>query len=447
MANFTAGTSFSDGVTNDVTAAKLNALVADAVPTSNLALTSTNGTISNFTSSTANITLGTIPTLTAGTTTGTAGIFTSGTITTGLIPTLTTGTTTGTAGIFTSGTITTGLIPTLTTGTTTSTNEVVTNGTITNLSATTSTFLGTITGSTNVVNIGSGQIYKDASGNVGIGTTSPAAKLHVYSASASDKLVRFGPGGLSDVNFITTAKNGVSGSTNGTPQFSLGMDYSTTYEDLASIKFARGAGAQGNILFFTGDQANGAERLRIDSSGNLLVGTTAQGGSALITARSGANRTAGFFDVNVVSSSATPALVLQKFTNDSTTAQVLMQFIMNNGSNGAGQINGNGANAAAFGTYSDSRLKENITALPSQIDNVCALKPCEFDYKDGSGHQIGFIAQEIQEVYPDCVGDRGDGMLTVTGWSKTEARLVKAIQELKAKNDSLEARLQALEAA
>jgi len=82
VANFTAGTSFTDGVTNDVTAAKLNALVADAVPTSSLALASTTGTISNFTASTANITLGTIPTLTAGTTTGTAGIFTSGTVTT-----------------------------------------------------------------------------------------------------------------------------------------------------------------------------------------------------------------------------------------------------------------------------------------------------------------------------------------------------------------------------
>ena len=80
MANFTAGTSFSDGVTNDVTAAKLNALVADAVPTSSLALASTTGTISNFTASTANITLGTIPTLTAGTTTSTAANITSGTI-------------------------------------------------------------------------------------------------------------------------------------------------------------------------------------------------------------------------------------------------------------------------------------------------------------------------------------------------------------------------------
>ena len=56
MANFTAGTSFSDGVTNDVTAAKLNALVADAVPTVNLSLTSTTGTIATFNSTTGTIT-------------------------------------------------------------------------------------------------------------------------------------------------------------------------------------------------------------------------------------------------------------------------------------------------------------------------------------------------------------------------------------------------------
>lgn len=52
MPNFTAGTSFTDGVTNDVTAAKLNALVADAVPTSSLSLNSTTGTIGLFSSGT-----------------------------------------------------------------------------------------------------------------------------------------------------------------------------------------------------------------------------------------------------------------------------------------------------------------------------------------------------------------------------------------------------------
>jgi hypothetical protein len=86
MANFTAGTSFSDGVTNDVTAAKLNALVADAVPTSNLSLNSTTGTIATFNSTTGTIaalnsTTGTIAALNS--TTGTIATLnsTTGTIT------------------------------------------------------------------------------------------------------------------------------------------------------------------------------------------------------------------------------------------------------------------------------------------------------------------------------------------------------------------------------
>jgi len=149
MANFTAGTSFSDGVTNDVTAAKLNALVADAVPTVNLSLNSTTGTIATF-----NSTTGTITGLRS--TTGTVATLNS-----------TTGTITGLNS-------TTGTVATLnsTTGTIATLNS--TTGTIATLVAT-----GTITGSTNVVNIGSGQIYKDASGNVGLGTSSPAYKLDV----------------------------------------------------------------------------------------------------------------------------------------------------------------------------------------------------------------------------------------------------------------------------
>jgi len=217
MPNFTAGTSFTDGVTNDVTAAKLNALVADAVPTSSLALNSTNGTIANFTASTANITLGTIPTLTAGTTTGTAGVFTSGTITTGVIPTLTA-------------------------GTTTSTNAVVTNGTITNLSATTSTFLGTITGSTNVVNIGSGQIYKDASGNVGIGNASPNGTLDV----SGSLIVR----GYNTSNTSVTAQNG----------FALGTVAKNTSP----------SAGQGAISILSNDASN-----RLEASVSLISDATA----------------------------------------------------------------------------------------------------------------------------------------------------------------------------
>jgi hypothetical protein len=195
------------------------------------------------------------------------------------------------------------------------------------------------------------------------------------------------------------------------------------------------------LIFLT----NNTERARIDTSGNLLVGTTSAISSGKLSISNGTNRaivTAGSTgDVGV------EAIRIQKFDNNSTTSQLFVRFTIANDGSGSGQINANGASAAAFGSYSDERLKENIVELPNQLANICALKPSEFDFKDGSGHQIGFIAQEMQEVYPDVVGEGDDGMLTITGWSKTEARLVKAIQELSAKLDAAEARIAALEGA
>jgi len=182
MASLTAGTTFTDGVANDVTAAKLGALVTNATPTSGFIQDRTAETVVavNDTlligdaSDSHNLKRMTVANLLKAPLVSTSGT----------IDSLTTGTTTSTAEIITSGTIatlnsTTGTIATLnsTTGTIATLNS--TTGTITNLSATTSTFLGTITGSTNVVSIGSGQIYKDASGNVGIGVTSPTAKLEI----------------------------------------------------------------------------------------------------------------------------------------------------------------------------------------------------------------------------------------------------------------------------
>ena len=155
MASLTAGTTFVDGVANDVTAAKLGALVTNATPTSGLiqdrtaeTVVAINDTLLIGDASDSN----NLKRMTVANLLKAPLVSTSGTI-----DVLTTGTTTSTAEIVTSGTIAT-------------LNS--TTSTITNLSATTSTFLGTITGSTNVINIGSGQIYKDASGKVLIGTTS-----------------------------------------------------------------------------------------------------------------------------------------------------------------------------------------------------------------------------------------------------------------------------------
>jgi hypothetical protein len=191
------------------------------------------------------------------------------------------------------------------------------------------------------------------------------------------------------------------------------------------------SGTAGNAITFT-------QAMTLDASGNLLVGTTTNTNSsrAFIRGTGGAILALQ----SATGDTANPGLLVGKFDNDSTTSQILVRFTINNNASGSGQITANGANAAAFGTFSDSRLKENIASIPSQLEKIVSLRPVEFDFKNGSGHQIGFVAQEMQEVYPDVVGEQ-DGFLTVTGWSKTEARLVSAIKELAAKVQALEAKL------
>jgi hypothetical protein len=205
---------------------------------------STSATITNGT-----ITNGVIPTGTFGTTTSTAA-----TITTGTIPTLTTGTTTSTAEIVTSGTIAT---LNSTTGTIATLNS--TNATISNLSATTSTFIGAITGSTNVINIGSGQVYKNSSGDVGIGTTSPGRQLSVSGASAALGITSTAAGGNTvSIDPATTANGG-----------------------LAQIDCS---GA--NALRFN---TNGTERIRIASAGQIGIGGANYGTTGQVLTSNGAS--------------------------------------------------------------------------------------------------------------------------------------------------------------
>ena len=206
----------------------------------------------------------------------------------------------------------------------------------------------------------------------------------------------------------------------------------------------RSYGATAGTGFITfrvagGGASTDTEAGRFDASGNLLVGTTTNTNVSRIFSRGTATSSALALQ-GASGDVALAQLTVGKFDNDTTTSQIFVRFTINDNSGGSGQINANGASQAAFGTFSDSRLKENIVSLPSQLANILSLRPVEFDYKDGSGHQIGFVAQEIQKVYSDTVGEQ-DGFLTVTGWSKTEARLVSAIKELAAKVQALESKL------
>jgi hypothetical protein len=263
--------------------------------------------------------------------------------------------------------------------------------------------------------VGTTAVTIDTSQNVGIGTSSPSQKLHVNGGA----LVK------NDSGFVRVDNAAGTG-------FPF-MNPSGYYVDggwQARI-YASGVGNNQSMLFDT----VGTERMRIDTSGNLLVGTTTS--VAPLTIGKAASQAANG-QLCIISPTAGDSNIsgmsIIKYANDSSTSQVLMRFLMNQGGTGQGQINANGANTAAFGSYSDSRLKENIVDLPSQLDNIMALRPVEYDYIEsmGGGHQIGFVAQEVQAIYPDLVGENEDGMLTLTDMNKNDARLIKAIQEMKA---------------
>jgi len=275
----------------------------------------------------------------------------------------------------------------------------------------------------------------DSSGNVGIGNSAPGS----FNSSANKLVVGTGSG-----------NNGITIYSGSASQSGIYFGYGTTGGQAYAGQFIYNHANNSFSTYVSGTTL----ATTIDSSGNLLVGATTAGAKLTVQTASqiGINSTvtAGtsspiYANVNYASSTSLAAIRAVKYDNNTTTSQAFIQFAVNQDGANCGQINANGASSAAFGTYSDERLKENIISLPSQLSNICALRPVEFDYKDGSGHQIGFVAQEMQQVYPDVVGEREDGMLTVTGWSKTEARFVAALQELSAKNDALEARLAKLE--
>jgi len=297
------------------------------------------------------------------------------------------------------------------------------------------TYIDAITNSTGNTSLGFrtynngtyNEMRMDSSGNVGIGTSSPGAKLDVRGSST------FLVNATNPTAWVSVDSALTTGSMYNQWNTTSNVGISGTYTNHA-------------YTFVT----NNTERARIDTSGNLLVGTTTQVGKLNVVASSNIGAGYNTYFRNTWSGDVGyPALYIAKFDNNTTTSQLFIRFSVNNEATSSGQINANGANSAAFGTFSDKRLKTNIQDLPSQLANIMALRPVEYDYieSEGGGHQIGFVAQEVQEIYPDLVGDRGDGMLTLTDMNKNDARLIKAIQEQQQMIETLQAKVAALEGA
>ena len=271
----------------------------------------------------------------------------------------------------------------------------------------------TFTGGTGIVNLGSGQFYKDASGNVGMGTNSPS-----FSGSSRKALTLNAPTGQ-----LSILELGVNGAL-------TGYLYSN-----ASQTSLTSVGAT-PLLFET----NGAERARIDSSGNLLVGATSfaylNNNSVLL----GAGGSAGQAIFQHISGTA----------SGSTYAA----FTYNAGA--IGSIIQNGTTGVLYNLTSDYRLKNNQQPLTGAKEFVMALQPKKWEWWDGSGEGVGFIAHEFMEVAKysghgekDAVDEEGKIIAQSIQPSSSEvmANLVSLLQEQQALIENLTTRLAALEGA
>jgi hypothetical protein len=282
-----------------------------------------------------------------------------------------------------------------------------TSGTALNMAGDTSGVLQLATnGSTTALTINTSQ-------NVGIGTTSPEAPLHIFRSSSPYTLYR---------NSTTTDGSSIGVNSGSSDMFLYNAD-------------------AGSIILST----NATERMRIDSSGNVLVGTTSQ-----IT-------TGGFSPKLSITNAGNAA-----FFTTSTNASIMGMKINTNGGDGIKFYNASASNVGnitinsggtAYGTTSDYRLKENIAPMTGALEKVSLLKPVIYTWKTDDSNGQGFIAHELQAIIPDAVVGEKDAV-NEDGSIKPQcidtsflvATLTAAIQEQQTIINDLKARVTALEA-
>ena len=260
-----------------------------------------------------------------------------------------------------------------------------------------------------------------SNGNVGIGTTGPSNKLSV------NGIVGIGSSDQTTLNQTST-------------HFFMDMTSSTSY-------FRNTSTAGGGFIFrnsnigdfefdneFAGNikfNTSNIERMRIDSSGNVDISDATIGNAG--------TRIWGGSDGGII--------YMYRPINQGT--QVMRFYV---GSTSVGYI-GTSNSGAAFTSNSDYRLKENVVELTGALDRISELKPSRFNFIVEPNKTVdGFLAHEVQDIVPeavfgekDAVDEEGNPDYQTMEQSKLVPLLVAAIQELKADNDSLKARIETLE--
>jgi hypothetical protein len=195
--------------------------------------------------------------------------------------------------------------------------------------------------------------------------------------------------------------------------------------NLTDGTYKHAVNSQGNTLYIRADttgsggdmrfQVNNGERMRLDASGNLLVGQTALGYQ---------NSTSIALDI-------TDYGIFVNHASGTPTTATYVAFGYAGG--GIGSITQSGTTAVLYNLTSDQRLKENIQDAAPSSSLIDAIQVRQFDWKsDGSHTRYGFVAQELVTVAPEAVHQPADPEeMMAVDYSKLVPMLVKEIQDLR----------------
>jgi hypothetical protein len=343
---------------------------------------------------------------------------------------------------------------------------------------------------------------------LGIGTSSPASKLHVSNTAAATRItitddVAAGRSGYIESNYsdalvigTTSGVRGIRFSPDNTPRMfldtsgNLGIGTSSPSYRFQAVRSGDGitAGISGGtygIRFDNGGTfSSGASTIHgVDSTltgsyqqlninGSVLTFQTSATESARITSD-------GYFKAQANAAYISSSGLYHEFVGDSANAYIFR--IVNDGNNAnrygmsiqCGADNAAGTNYAlvfddgdgtrqgeitfsggttTYGTSSDYRLKENIQPIENALDRLAQLKPVKWNWKRNGLESEGFVAHELQEVVPiavagekDAVNENGDPVYQSVGAANVVPLLTKALQEAMTRIEQLEAKFAALE--
>ena len=293
-------------------------------------------------------------------------------------------------------------------------------------------------------------------GNLGIGTTSPALKTTIE-ANGAQLRIR---------NTTTRYRSDYAVDSAGTSSL-------VTYDDTGAVY--KQMNIYASPLTFNTTSA-GAETMRIDSSGNMMVGATTASGKFTVVQNAVAiggyfqstTATAGYHGVYAEANNSYG--VYGKTYNASYGG--VLGYNSNNTAFGIlgyltyGFYSASSINVAGTVYTSDARLKENVKPILNSLDILSALNPVSFDWKEkssrGPSSDFGLIAQEVEQVIPECVFETTTpgrtpemthevsleeelGTYKGVDYSRFIPFLIAAVKELSDKNTALEDRIKTLE--